>query len=131
MSRKLLQPDRVRYLFAGAWNTTFGYGVGVGLYFLLSDVLHIALIGVITNILAISMSFITYKLFVFRARGNWLTEYLRSYLVYGATAIIGVIMLWLIVDKFGVEIWFAQAIVIFATVIISYVGHSRFTFRRK
>jgi putative flippase GtrA len=121
--------DQLRYLVAGVWNTIFGYGVGVGLYLLLSEVMHIAWIGLIANVLAITMSFTTYKLFVFRSRGHWFAEYLRSYVVYGSMALLGIVLLWLLVDGFHVRIWFAQGMVIVTTVVISYFGHARFTFR--
>lgn len=125
----LLDAERLRYLVGGAWNTLFGYGVTVGLYLAFSHMLHIMLIGVIANVLAISMNFVVYKIFVFRSHGKWREEYLRSYVVYGGTAIVGIILLWLLVDGFHVKIWFAQGAVILITVVVSYIGHARFTFK--
>ena len=126
---KIFKTKSIRYLLAGGWNTAFGYFLGVGLYLLLSDRLHITLIAIICNILAISMSFLTYKLFVFKTSGNWLTEYLRSFVVYGTMALLGILLLWCFVDLLGVKIWWAQALVIFLTVFISYFGHKLFTFK--
>jgi putative flippase GtrA len=126
---KLFKTKSVRYLIAGGWNTAFGYFLGVGLYLLLSDRLHITLIAIICNILAISMSFLTYKLFVFKTHGNWLNEYLRSFVVYGTMALLGILFLWCFVDVLGVKIWWAQALVILFTVFISYFGHRLFTFK--
>ncbi len=88
------------------------------------------MIGVISNILAISFSFVTYKLFVFQTQGRWLTEYLKSYIVYGSSALLGIGLLWLLVGQLMVSIWIAQGIIIIITIIVSYLGHSRFTFRR-
>lgn len=127
--RKLLQKKSIRYLLAGGWNTVFGYGIGVGLYMALSSKLHIAIIAAIGNILAITMSFLTYKLFVFKTTGNWLVEYGRSYLVYGFMALLSIVLLWILIDYLGVDIWYAQAFVIIFTVGISYLGHKFFTFR--
>ncbi len=126
--RKILQKQSMRYLLAGGWNTVFGYGVGVGLYTLLSNQLHVAVIASIANIFAITMSFLTYKLFVFKTTGNWLLEYGRSYLVYGSMALLSVVLLWVLVDYVGMNIWFAQALVSILTVGISYFGHKFFTF---
>ena len=120
----------LRYLVVGGFNTLVGYSLGVGLYLALSPRLHILLIGVIANILAITVSFTTYKLLVFCTRGDWLAEYLRSYLVYGGTAVLGIMVLWLLVGAWHVSIWLAQAIAIGLTVIVSYFGHARFTYRR-
>ena len=119
-----------RYLLVGAFNTLVGYSLGVGLYLALSPLLHILVIGVIANILAITVSFTTYKQLVFRTQGHWLEEYLRSYVVYGGTAVLGIMLLWLLVDGLGMPIWVAQGIAILLTVIVSYLGHARFTFRR-
>ena len=126
---KLLKKQSLRYLLAGGWNTVFGYGIGVGLYTILSSQLHVAVIAAIANILAITMSFLTYKLFVFKTTGNWLSEYGRSYLVYGSMALLSIVLLWAMVDYLGMDIWYAQALVILLTVGVSYLGHKFFTFR--
>jgi putative flippase GtrA len=75
------------------------------------------------------MSFTTYKLFVFKTKGNWLQEYFRSCMVYASMALIGIVLLWGMVDHLHIKIWLAQGLVIAATVVISYIGHARFTFR--
>lgn len=120
----------LRYLLVGGFNTLVGYSLGVGLYLALSPILHILVIGVIGNILAITVSFTTYKCFVFRTSGHWLLEYLRSYVVYGGSAVIGIFLLWLLVDGLKLPIWYAQGITILLTIIFSYVGHAGYTFRR-
>ncbi|MBU3625036.1 GtrA family protein [Polynucleobacter sp. JS-Safj-400b-B2] len=128
--RKYLEHKPLRYLLAGGWNTVFGYGISVGLYALLADMLHITVIAAIANIFAITMSFLTYKLFVFKTSGNWLLEYGRSYIVYGGMAIFGIILIWIFVDILGWQIWYAQALVILITVGASYLGHKFFTFKK-
>lgn len=129
MVRRLFEKKPIRYLLAGGWNTAFGYAVGVGLYTVLSDRLHVTIIAAVANILAITMSFLTYKLFVFKTKGNWLLEYSRSYLVYGSMALLSIVLLWGLVDYLGINIWYAQALVILLTVGVSYLGHKFFTFR--
>ena len=124
-----LGSSKCKYLAAGAWNTLFGYFLGVILYLLLNPYAHLVVIAIISNIIAITMSFLTYKLAVFRTSGNWLLEYLRCYMVYGFNAVLGIFFLWLIVNVMGLNIWFAQGISIVITVIISYYLHKRFTFR--
>lgn len=119
----------LRYLLVGGFNTLVGYGLGVGLYLALADQLHILVIGVIANILANSVSFTTYKYLVFRSQGRWLVEYLRSYLVYGGSALVGIMLLWLLVDGLRLPIWLAQGLAMLITVVASYLGHDRITFR--
>lgn len=125
----LFDSRKLRYLLVGGLNAIVGYGLGVGLYLLLSPVLHILLIGLVANVLAISFSFTTQKLLVFRTKGRWLSEYLRSYLVYGGMGVMGTVLLWALVDGIHLPIWIAQGVAIGLTVVVSYVGHARFTFR--
>ena len=125
-----LVTNKVRYLTVGGFNTVVGYFIGVFGYMIFHDYLPLVMIGVISNILAISFSFVTYKLFVFQTQGRWITEYLKSYVVYGSSALLGIGLLWLLVGQLTVSIWFAQGIIIIITITVSYLGHSRFTFRR-
>jgi putative flippase GtrA len=126
----LINTPKVRYLIAGGWNTAFGYAAGVFLYYMMRDKFHIVIIGIVGNILAISMSFLTYKLFVFKTKGGWFREYLRAYVVYGGTAIVGIACLWIMVDALRLPFWLAQGLIVLVTVVVSYFGHSRFTFRK-
>jgi putative flippase GtrA len=128
--RKSIDSSKVRYLSAGGWNTLFGYLSGVLLYYLLRDHFHVVEIAILGNVIAITMAFVTYKMFVFQTKGNWLAEYLRTYLVYGGIAIVGIGLLWILVDGLVLPFWIAQGLVIAVTVVISYLSHSRFTFRQ-
>ncbi len=79
-----------RYLVIGAWNTLFGYGTFALLNFLFARLLegeYLAAMAasVLANVIAISVAFLGYKLWVFRTKGNFLREYLRCFLVYGST----------------------------------------------
>ena len=127
----IMNSRKIRYLMAGGWNTVFGYVVSLLLYYLLNQYMHIIAIGLIAHFFAISMAFLTYKVFVFRTKGNWWKEYRRSYLVYGYSIFVSIGMLWLMVDYMAVPFWFAQGLIILITVILSYIGHSRFTFSSK
>ena len=118
-----------RYILAGCWNTFFGYFSALIIYHFYHHSFHIVLIGVMVNILNISMSFITYKYFVFKTKKNWFQEYLKSYIVYGGVALVSLCMLWLTVDYLKIPFWIAQALVMLLGVSISYIGHNRFTFK--
>jgi len=120
----------LRYLVVGGLNTAFGYGVSVGLYYTLSHHLHIIVIGVLANVICITEAFIIYKLFVFKSRENWLHEYMRCYVVYGGSALIGIFGLWLLVNIMGIPFWLAQAGLMIVSVLISFAGHNRFTFKK-
>lgn len=120
----------LRYLIVGGLNTAFGYFVTVGLYYTLRSHLHIVVIGVIANVVCITESFLTYKLFVFNSRASWWREYLRCYVVYGGSALIGIAGLWLLVNVLGIPFWLAQGLLMVISVAISFAGHDRFTFKK-
>jgi putative flippase GtrA len=127
----MIDNEKLRYLLVGGANTVFGYCSGVFLYEILSSVLNIVFIAILINIVNISASFLTYKLFVFKSQSPWWKEYLRSYLVYGGSAMVGVALIWLLVDVWHIPFWIAQAIVILLTVTLSYLGHSKYTYTNK
>jgi len=127
----VLSRVKIRYLLVGGFNTLVGYAIGVGLYKVLESNLSIIWIGIISNIFSITVSFLSYKTLVFKSKGMWIAEYMKCYIVYGGIALIGIFFLWVFVDKMKISIWLAQALVIGLNVIVSYIGHSRFTFRRR
>ena len=118
-----------RYFVAGLWNTAFGYGVFAGLIAWHANYIHYLLIAGVSNILAISNAYVVHKVFVFRTRGNYLEEYLRYWLVYGAAAVIGVLGLSILVSGLRVNVYLAQIVVVCGQVIFSFMGHRRFSFR--
>lgn len=123
-----MNTEKKRYLFIGGINTLAGYLIGVVVYKLLLDSIGIWCVGIVANIIAITFSFFTNKIFVFKTTGNWILEYLKCYIVYGAMALVGVFLLWAFVEKMKISIFIAQLLVIASTVFLSYLGHKNFTF---
>lgn len=121
--------SKISYLLAGVWNTVFSYTLSIVLYNLLHFNLHILVISLIVNVLSISMSFMTYKIFVFKTKGNWLNEYIRCYVVYGMVTLVSMIMLWVAVDFIKIPFWIAQGLLIPIIFLFSYTGHKKFTFK--
>ena len=118
------------FLFWGGVNTLFGYGVSVGIYYLLNKVLPLFFILVLINIVSITFSFLTYRYFVFKSQGIWWQEYLKCYVVYGGSAVIGTIGMFILVDKLSIPFWLAQGMLMGISILCSYFGHDKFTFKR-
>src|SRR5882757_6184537 len=91
---KRLLPDHhsrgqlLRYVVVGAWNTLFGYSC---FFLMVRLLLHLmpaqpaltaSIATVLATIINVTVSFLGYKWFVFRTKGNYLREYRRSLLVY-------------------------------------------------
>ncbi len=121
--------EKIRFLIAGAWNTVFGYFSFVILYYLFSPATHYMILLVISNILSITNAYLSYKFFVFKTKGNFMKEYSRFYVVYGAAFIANLMLLPVFVELLRIHPLMSQALIIILTVIISYFGHKHFSFR--
>jgi putative flippase GtrA len=129
MQFKGLKVEEIRYLLVGAWNTAFGYFASILIYYYFINTLPLWVILTISNIIAITVAFMTYKLFVFKKRGNWLLEYIKCYLVYGMSAIITSVITIILVNISGVRFWLSQGVSIGIVAIFSYLAHKKFTFK--
>ncbi len=130
----------IRYLLVGGWNTAFGYGVFAGLNYLLTGVIPYPYMvaNVLGNVIAITVAYFGYKFFVFKTKGNYLREYLRTYLVYGASCLaslamlpVAVVLVRLVCPNRVLIPYIAQAIVLPIIVAASYFGHKKFSFRHR
>ena len=84
-----------RYLIIGLINTIFGYFIGILNYILFYKLIGIFFLSLLNNIVSITFSFLTYKYFVFKTKNKFfLSEYLKSYIVYGISFIVGTFFLW-------------------------------------
>ena len=121
----------IRYLLAGGYNTVFGFAVFAGLFLVFENQVHYIFIAIVSQIIGITNSFLTYRYFVFKSTGNIIHEYLRIYVVYGVSFVLGILLLALLVEIAGLHPILANLFVIIITVIVSYFGNSRFTFKQK
>src|SRR3989339_210863 len=120
--------QKINYLLVGVWNTIFGYGVFLALYFVSKPYVHYLVPWLVSNILAITNAYVGYKIFVFKTRGNYLQEYLRVYVVYGGSMALNLIYLPLCVEFLRISPPLDQAGWIFVSVIFSYLGHKNYSF---
>jgi len=127
-----------RYLLVGAWNTLFGYGSFAFFTAILSPMIPYSYIvaSVISSLLNISVSYLGYKWFVFKTRGNYLREWLRCVAVYSGGIVFGVVTLPVLVTvirrstRYVTQApYIAGAILTAFMVVYSFVGHKKFSFR--
>lgn len=90
----------VRYLCVGVFNSCFGYFTSVVALTLLNAIrpeqllsLKTVLASVIATPLNITVAYLGYKFFVFRTKGNYLSEWLKCFAVYGTSMIPGLVIL--------------------------------------
>ena len=121
--------QKIRYLLVGGINTVFGYFVTVFFYYSLANLVHTLFILTLANIFAISFSFFTNKIFVFKTKRKWASEYLRYFFVYGNTALVAILFTWILTDFTHIPFWLVQALILPFTIIVSYVSHKKYTFK--
>lgn len=127
-----------RYLIVGVWNTAFAYGMFALLTALLDRYMPASYMAasLLSSVLNITVSFLGYKWFVFRTRGNYLKEWVRCLMVYSGGIVLGLALLpptvFLVSFLTGnprAAPYIAGALLLGVQVILSFLGHKRFSFR--
>jgi putative flippase GtrA len=144
MRRWLPSWQFVRYLVVGGWNTIFGYATFAVIYYLFHHY-NVPASNIYWQVLAAQIvstpinftgSYLSYKFFVFRTKGNYLREWLKSIAVYGSSFLPSLVLLPLLVRALlylphmrGSAPYLANALLMGVVVIYSFLGHKHFTFR--
>ena len=131
----------LRYVLVGGWNTVFGYSC----FFLMNRWLATMMpeysylvASVVSSLLAISVAFLGYKWFVFRTKGNYLREWLRTVTIYSGSIFFSTLALaplvWLIRHESRYQTqapYLAGAAIAVCNVVISFFGHRHFSFAKQ
>jgi putative flippase GtrA len=134
----------VRFLIAGGVNTLFGIAdtfvmLHVGLLLVPG---HPKAMGTaamaLSSIVNIGFSFLTYKWFVFRTRGHYGPEFLRSLTIYLPSLALNTLMvapLTAVLERWvgpgRGAVYLAMASILSFTIVFSFFGHKRVTFRQR
>ena len=121
----------ILYLAAGGWNTVFGLGLYWLAYHLFGQDVNYLLLFIPVNVLAVTNAFLCYKIFVFRTKGHWWSEYFKCYLIYGGGMAASMVLLWLLVDFGHMHPVVANFAGTGLVVVGSYFGHKYFSFSHK
>ena len=129
---------KAKFVLVGIWNTIFGYGVFCLLDTAFSHLFAERYIGymlamILGQVVAVINAYIFHKYITFRSeiKGKGLIlEFLRFCTTYAVTFCLSLILLPSLVEIFLITPKIAGAIIILICTLISYFGHSRFSFRR-
>jgi len=128
-----------RYLVVGIWNTAFGYGTFALLTLLLDRYIPASYMAasLLSSVLNITVSFLGYKWFVFKTKGNYLKEWGRCLMIYSGGIVLGlallpptVFLLSYLTDSPRAAPYIAGALLLGMQVILSFLGHKNFSFKR-
>ena len=128
---------KIKFVLVGVWNTVFGYAVFVGLDFLFTPFFEkryaaYMSAAVLANIIAILNAYIFHKFVTFRSPLRGLAiipEFVRFFSMYLFSFFLGLVLLPVFVELFHYDPKISAALTIPITTIISYIGHSRFSFK--
>ena len=120
---------KIRFLIAGAFNTAIGLAVFPILYFVAAPLkLHYLVILTISQIICISLAFLTSKYLVFRTSGNFLKETGKFLTFHMAYFLANLAALPALVELAGMNPVWAQTLFAVLVIVTSYFWHSRITF---
>lgn len=136
--QSLLRDERTKFLLVGAFNTAFGYIVFVIVNLTIGrDLvrqLDVALASIVSLLLSHFISsipaFFLYRIFVFKASGPILRDFARFQSVYFVPITANIFALPFLV-WIGVNTLLAQGLITVTNVVVTYLGHKFFTFRRR
>jgi putative flippase GtrA len=126
-----------RYLAVGIWNTGFAYGTFALLTAVLDAYVPASYMAAafFSSVLNITVSFLGYKWFVFRTKGNYLREWGRCLVVYSGGIVFGLALLppsvffvSYVTGNPRAAPYIAGALILGVQVVLSFVGHKTFSF---
>lgn len=115
----------IRFLFAGGINTFVGYGT-YALCLVLG--LHYVFAQLVSTVIGVANSYLWNKYFTFRQKKKSVKEVLRFVSVYAVSFLLNLGLLWIMVEKMGLNEYIAGAAGLFVTTLISWFGHNKFSF---
>jgi putative flippase GtrA len=128
--RAILADQRIAFLVVGGLNTV----IGLGWFFLIHLVAKDAIGYMVTLVLAYALGtvsgFILHRRFVFRVTGTVAADLARFAVVNATGLAVNSALLPLFVEVIGLDVAPAQLLATALTVVMTYVGHRSFSFRR-
>ena len=112
---KFSDPEFRRFLLAGAFNTAVGYG----LYLLLNTFLDYRGAYTISYVLGIVLSYAITTAFVFKRPWRW-RRLLAYPSVYAVQYLVGLALIWLMVDRLGLPDTWAPLIILPITIPLTF-----------
>ncbi len=83
------------------------------------------------HVVSVLVAFVLYRFVVFRVRGHVLSDLWRFETVYLSALAVNFVLLPLLVEIASLPVLLAQALIVFVTSVMSWVGHKHYSFRRR
>lgn len=136
MERLTKIPRPIRFVMVGGWNTVFGYGLYVGLYFAagrwaVTETVRSMAVLTVASVIAVAQAFVAYKYFVFGGSSEVVREFAKFSMVYVVTFGVNLAALPLLVHYTPLGPVVAQGVIVVGCAAASYLAHANFSFREK
>ena len=127
---RVVRDQRVAFLAVGAINTVVGYLCFAAFLVLVGQRRYLVAL-VCAHVVAVLIAFVLYRFVVFRVRGHVLADLWRFETVYLSALAVNFVLLPVLVEIAHLRVLLAQALVVFVTSMMSWVGHKHYSFRRR
>ena len=133
---------RIKFVLVGGLNTVVGVSVELGIYLLmglpfslsnkeLATPIQILVATIVSYTIGTIHSYLWNKYFTFESKEKSVGEVLRFFSVYIVQLGVNYLLKLLLVQGFGMNTFIAMIVTLFVTTVMSYVGHTTFSFRKK
>jgi putative flippase GtrA len=126
---RVVRDRRVAFLIVGAINTVVGYLCFAGFLAIVGQ-RHYLVALACAHVVGVLFAFVLYRYVVFRVRGHLLADLWRFETVYLSALAVNFVLLPVLVEIAHLPVLVAQAMIVFVTSVMSWVGHKNYSFRR-
>jgi putative flippase GtrA len=129
IQNKFSDKFHAKYIQIAFINTIFGYFLSISVFFILYEYIGIFFVGLVSHIINITFSFISYKLFLFKIKKPWLSEYIKFHIAYSIVGICGIMILWIFFEILNFNIFISLFFSLALSFILSYFANRYFVFK--
>jgi putative flippase GtrA len=131
---RVVRDQRVAFLVVGTANTVVGYVCFAGFLVLLGQRWsrpwgYLATL-MCAHVVSVLIAFVLYRYVVFRVRGHVLADLWRFETVYLTALGVNIVLLPILVEVGRLPVLVAQGLIMLLTVVLSWLGHKNYSFRR-
>lgn len=124
-----MSPQHLRFGAVGAYNTAVGYLVFAATIMAFPGIHYLAALAV-THVVSVLNGYVAHRRLVFRVHGRVLGDLARFWGVQLVALAVNALVLAALVEAVGLGALPAELAAVALTVLLSWFGHSRFSFRR-
>jgi len=132
-------PVQIKFVLNGAWNTVFAFFIFIGLDNAFTHIFsrrYVAYMSAyaLTNFFSVANAFILHKYLTFQSRAKgWrlVMEFIRFLCTYAFVFCLSMAIFPILVEGFHIAPKICNVICMIIPIAVTYIGHSRFSFKAK